>query len=87
MLNRSVERPGSTYLDIAGANGAYEITIKDLDSARTFAGAATGDQVDFERDGIKESLRATDGNTTGMKWLAGKADCLTVKTGEGYCRD
>jgi len=46
-----------------------------------------GDHVEFERDGIKESLRPTDGNTTGMKWLAGKADCLTVKTGEGYCRD
>jgi len=79
--------PEGTYLNIAGANGAYEITIMDLDNARTFAGVAMGDHVEFERDGIKESLRPTDGNTTGMKWLAGKADCLTVKTGEGYCRD
>ena len=30
---------------------------------------------------------ATDGDATGMKWLAGKARCLTVRVGEGYCRD
>jgi hypothetical protein len=79
--------PEGTYLHVAGANGVYEITIMDLDSARTFKGLAAGDRIDFERDGTKESLRSTDGNGTGMKWLAGKADCLTVKTGEGYCRD
>lgn len=79
--------PEGTYLHVAVANGGYEITIMDLDSARTFKGSAAGDQIDFERDGTKESLRATDGNGTGMKWLAGKADCLTVKAGEGFCRD
>jgi len=79
--------PEGTYLDVAAANGGYEITIKDLDNARTFKGSAAGNHIDFERDGMKESLRSTDGNGTGMKWLAGKADCLTVKPGEGYCRD
>ncbi len=79
--------PEGTYLHVAGANGVYEITIMDLDGARTFKGSAAGDHIDFERDGTKESLRPTDGNDTGMKWLAGKADCLTVKRGEGYCRD
>jgi hypothetical protein len=79
--------PEGTYLDIAGANGAYEITIMDLDAARTYKGSAAGDRIEFERAGTKESLRPTDGNDTGMKWLAGKTDCLMVKPGEGYCRD
>lgn len=43
-------------------------------------------QLRMNGDGVKESLRATDGNREGMKWLAGKADCLTVKKGEGSCR-
>ena len=79
--------PEGTYLELAGANGAYEVTIKDLDAARTFTGAATGDRVEFRRDGVTESIRATNGDATGMKWLAGKANCLTIKPGEGYCRD
>ena len=29
----------------------------------------------------------TDGDATGLKYLAGKKDCLTVEPGEGYCRD
>jgi hypothetical protein len=79
--------PEGTYLHIAGSDDAYEITIMDLDGARTFKGSAAGDRIEFERDGATESLRPTDGNDTGMKWLAGKANCLTVKPGEGYCRD
>jgi len=54
---------------------------------RKFAGAAAGDTIAFERDGAKESVHASDGNATGMKWLAGKSNCLTVRAGEGYCRD
>jgi hypothetical protein len=38
-------------------------------------------------DGVRESLRATDGAGTGMKWLAGKTTCLVVRPGEGFCRD
>jgi hypothetical protein len=79
--------PEGTYLTIAGANGTYEITIKDLDAARTFAGAAAGGRIEFRRDGVRESIAATDGDATGMKWLAGKAQCLTIKAGEGFCRD
>ena len=79
--------PEGTYLELAGANGAYEVTIKDLDAARTFAGATAGDRIEFQRDGVAESIRATNGDATGMKWLAGKTNCLTIKRGEGYCRD
>jgi len=48
---------------------------------------AHGDQLRFERDGTAEVLRATRGADTGMKWLADKSNCLTVRAGEGYCRD
>ena len=79
--------PEGTYLAIAGAGGIYEITVKDLDAARTFNGSAAGNRIEFQRDGVMESIRATNGDETGMKWLAGKKNCLTIKTGEGYCRD
>jgi len=79
--------PEGTYLAIAGSAGAYEVTIKDLDAARTFSGSAAGDRIEFRRDGALESIRATTGDETGMKWLAGKTNCLTIKVGEGYCRD
>jgi len=79
--------PEGTYLEIAGASGVYEITIMDLDAARTFEGMAAGDRIEFRRDGAALSLRATNGDDTGMKWLAGKANCLTIKLGEGFCRD
>jgi hypothetical protein len=79
--------PEGTYLAIAGEDGAYELTIKDLDAARTFVGAAAGDRIEFQRDGVAESIHASTGDATGMKWLAGKANCLTIKPGEGYCRD
>jgi len=79
--------PEGTFLRIEGAQGRYDITVHDLDSPRSFAGRAAGDRIEFERDGVKESVRATNGAETGMKWLADKKDCLTVRTGEGYCRD
>ena len=50
-------------------------------------GVAAGDTITFDRNGIREKLRPTDGAATGLKYLAGKTDCLTVKPGEGYCRD
>ena len=78
--------PEGTFLRIAGSGGRYELTIQNLDGPRKFAGTAAGDAIVFERDGVRESLHASDGNATGMKWLAGKSDCLTVRAGEGYCR-
>lgn len=79
--------PEGTFLQLAGGGGKYEVTVRNLDGPRTFPGSAEGDRVVFERDGVKESLRATNGAETGMKWLDGKSDCLTVRAGEGYCRD
>jgi hypothetical protein len=79
--------PEGGFLRIEGSGGRYELTIQNLDGPRKFAGTAAGDTIVFERDGTKESVHASDGNATGMKWLAGKSNCLTVRTGEGYCRD
>ena len=78
--------PEGTYLQITGDKGVYEITIKDLDQVRTFRGSTLNDHVEFQRDGVKESLRSGSGDDTGMKWLAGKEDCLVIKLGEGFCR-
>ena len=79
--------PEGTFLRIAGGQGEYEVTIQNLDGPRTFRGSAAGGQIQFERNGLKESIRATTGVETGMKWLADKSSCLTVRVGEGYCRD
>jgi hypothetical protein len=33
------------------------------------------------------ALRRPTAIATGMKWLADKADCVTIRCAEGYCRD
>ena len=71
---------------LEGGRGAYEVTIQNLDGARRFPGIGVGERIEFDRDGVKESLRATDGAGTGMKWLADKSNCLTIRLGEGFCR-
>lgn len=80
--------PEGTYLQLnAAGDASYEIRIKALDAERTFKGVGKDGVIYFERDGKQESIKATDGNATGMKWLAGKSRCLTLQPGEGYCRD
>ncbi|MEP7206627.1 MAG: hypothetical protein ABI920_06795 [Casimicrobiaceae bacterium] len=79
--------PEGTFLRITGGNGSYEVTIRDLDGPRSFRGAGADDRIEFTRDGRSESIRATGGAATGMKWLADKHDCLTIRRGEGFCRD
>lgn len=79
--------PEGTFLRITGGQGHYDVVIQNLDGPRTFAGTAAGETIEFQRDGITETLRASNGEQTGMKWLSTKKDCLTVRAGEGYCRD
>ena len=79
--------PEGTSLAIAKQEVGYEVTVTNLDGPRSFHGVAADDVLEFERDGVRETLRAGDGAATGMKWLAGRKDCLVVKAGEGYCRD
>jgi hypothetical protein len=79
--------PEGTSLQIAKQEVGYQVTVRNLDGPREFHGVAVEDLLQFERDGVTETLRAGDGQDTGMKWLAGKHDCLVVKPGEGFCRD
>ena len=77
-------------LDVAptATAGHYALTMQwDLDNKGKFDGVATGDTIAFDRGGVRETLRPTNGDATGLKYLARKTDCLTVKPGEGYCRD
>lgn len=75
-----------TFLKLAGGDGIYEITIQNLDGLSTYQGKAAGKEIVFERNEEAVSIHATDGDGTGMKWLSGKSNCLTVVVGEGYCR-
>jgi hypothetical protein len=79
--------PEGTFLRIESRPHSYRVTIQNLDGPRSFEGSAVGNRIQFVRDGVTETLRASNGAETGMKWLSEKRDCLTVKTGEGYCRD
>lgn len=79
--------PEGTFLKITDNDGNYELTIQNLDGPRIFEGSAINNQIQFERDGHKELIFATDGKKTGMKWLSEKSNCLTIRYGEGYCRD
>lgn len=77
------------YLVVAPKPGGG-VTLEmqwDLDNAGTFDGSVTAEGLRFIRNGVAESALRTNGEATGLKYLAGKMECLTVKQGEGYCRD
>ncbi|WP_295684191.1 hypothetical protein [uncultured Nevskia sp.] len=79
--------PEGTYLAISKSDVGYALEIADLDGPKAYSALAVGKHLMFERNGKAESIRATDGKQTGMKWLQDKTNCLTINTGEGYCRD
>jgi hypothetical protein len=79
-----------TYLAISKGDGPgrYKLEMQyTLDDKGDFGGAGSEQGIVFHRPDGDQVLRATDGDATGLKYLAGKKDCLTVKQGEGYCRD
>ncbi len=78
--------PEGTFLRIDGGAGNYNLTIQNLDGKLTYTGIGIGEEIQFERNGIKETIHASNGAQTGMKWLSDKSDCLTIRVGEGYCR-
>ena len=75
---------GMSLQIVARPDARYDVII---DGERTFIGTGGSGHIYFERDGVQEKIQATDGEATGMKWLADKSTCLTIKEGEGYCRD
>lgn len=79
--------PEGTFLRLDKESVTYKVTIQNLDGPRSFAGTPANGTVQFERDGVQESIHAGNGADTGMKWLSDKSNCLVVRSGEGYCRD
>ena len=79
--------PEATFLLLSRNGDRYEVTIQDLDGPKTYSGKFAGDHLEFDRNGRVESIRATTGQETGMKWLLEKQNCLTIRSGEGFCRD
>ncbi|PZO78212.1 MAG: hypothetical protein DI632_06950 [Sphingomonas hengshuiensis] len=77
------------YLNVTRpAQGQVTLEMQhDLDNEGTYAGTITPGGIRFRRGAETLMLRPSDGDATGLKWLAGKKDCLTVRPGEGYCRD
>jgi hypothetical protein len=76
------------FLDVAPRSGGG-VTMAmqwDLDHRGTFQGSVTAEGLRFMRNGVAEVAVPGTGDQTGLKWLAGKKDCLIVKSGEGYCR-
>jgi hypothetical protein len=76
-------------LDIqpAGESGHYVLSVTLLDGTNSYDGAADGDMIRFIRNGRPESIRRATGDETGLKWLAGKQNCLMIREGEGFCRE
>ncbi|GGY72155.1 hypothetical protein GCM10011613_16390 [Cellvibrio zantedeschiae] len=79
--------PEGTFLKLSGGEGKYEITIQNLDGPQVYSGISLDNKIRFERNGVIENIHATSGLETGMKWLSEKHNCLTIKRGEGFCRD
>jgi hypothetical protein len=67
--------------------GNYTLEMQyDLDHKAKYPGRATAEGIAFDRNGKTLTLVPSDGAATGLKYLDGKKDCLTVAPGEGYCR-
>ena len=77
------------YLVVASKpDGGVTLEMQwDLDNKGMFDGSVTAEGLRFMRNDVAENAVHTNGDATGLKNLAGKQDCLTVKPGEGYCRD
>lgn len=76
-----------TSLTVTPVGDAFQITVVDLDGPRDFTGEGVADGIQFTRDGQVHTIRKGTGDDTGMKWLAGKKDCIVVAANEGYCHD
>ena len=80
--------PEGLFVEIKpGADGNIGLEMQsDLDTKASYEGTATADGISFQRGGETLTLKKATGDETGLKYLAGKNDCLMVKSGEGYCR-
>ena len=81
--------PDGMYVTITAAEpGKYKLEMQsDLDTKGAYDGSDSEHGIQFVRGAEKLSLTRASGDETGLKYLAGKKECLKVKDGEGYCRD
>jgi len=79
--------PEGTFLNVDKDGVGYSVIIQDLDGPKSFYGTPIENGISFTRGGVPEVIHHGSGQSTGMKWLAEKKDCLIVKKGEGFCRD
>lgn len=73
-----------------GEPGKYKLEMQagtDDTTKGTYDGNDSEHGIKFKRGSEELSLRRGNGDETGLKYLAGKKECLIVKDGEGYCRD
>lgn len=77
------------YLDIEPTTPEnYRLVMQyDLENKGEFVGRDSEHGIKFTRGTDNLSLRRGSGDETGLKYLAGKRECLIVKEGEGYCRE
>lgn len=66
--------------------GKYALAVTLMDGTENYEGTAKGETIAFTRDGKTETVRKATGEQTGLKYLAGKTNCLMIKSGEGFCR-
>ena len=81
--------PEGLYVIVTpGTEGKIALEMQsDLDTKGSYEGTATADGVSFKRGDEMLMLKQATGDQTGLKYLAGKKNCLMVKSGEGFCRD
>ena len=79
--------PEGTFLELQPQADGVAITVQSLDGPAHYQGTEHAGGIHFIRDGKTETVRAGDGEATGMKWLLDKQNCLVIQLGEGFCRD
>jgi hypothetical protein len=81
--------PEGMYADISQSlDGKIMLEMQsDLDTKGSYEGTKTSEGISFSRGDETLVLKKSSGDATGLKYLAGKKDCVIVKSGEGYCRD
>ena len=77
------------FIDITPTSpGNYDIEMlgDDMENIIRVNGVDSGGVIAFQRNGVRFTLRPSNGDQIGLKWLDGKKNCLMVQDGEGYCR-
>jgi hypothetical protein len=81
--------PEGTMADVLpdSTGGQYRVQLYQLDGMNSYAATPDGNRLKLIRNGQAAYIEPTNGNGTGMKWLAGKKRCIRITEGEGFCRD